>query len=338
MTQKLSVGCGAYDRTWPLIAKTIMVEGISLEWNVLPPEEVFLRGMLGREFDVTEMSFSSYVLQVSRGEAAYTAIPVFVSKKFRHGAIYVRADADIRSPEDLKGRRVGLPEYQLTANVWVRGLLSDEYGVRAQDIHWIIGGIDAPGREEKIPVQLPDHIRTTKIGPDQTLWEMLIQGEIDAIVAPRAPKAFLAGDERVRRLIDDVKAVEQAYFRKTGIFPPMHIIGIRNDLLERDASLATRLFDGFERARQHAAHELHQVAYDYAMLPWLGEHLRETEAVMGKNYWLYGFDNNRSVIERMTRYSYEQGITPRRLDPDELFLPLNPTVVGHSATTAGAGT
>jgi 4,5-dihydroxyphthalate decarboxylase len=330
MMQKLSVGCGAYDRTWPLIAKTMTVEGASLEWNVLPPEEVFLRGMLGREFDVAEMSFSSYVLQVSRGEAAYTAIPVFVSKKFRHGAIYVRADAGIRSPDDLKGRRIGLPEYQLTANVWVRGLLSDEYGVRAEDVHWIIGGIDAPGREEKIPVQLPDRIRTTRIGSGQTLWELMTHGEIDAIVAPRAPKAFLAGDARVRRLFDDVMAVEQAYFRKTSVFPPMHIIGIRNDVLERNPGLASRLFDGFERAKRHAVDELHQVAYDYAMLPWLGEHLRETEAVMGADYWQYGFDSNRSVIERMTRYSHEQGITPRSLSPEELFLPINPVFANQT--------
>ena len=332
MTHNLSVGCGAYDRTWPLIAKTVAIEGMSLSWNILPPEEVFLRGMLGREFDVAEMSFSSYVLQVSRGEAAYTAIPVFVSKKFRHGAIYVRSDAGIGAPEDLRGRRIGLPEYQLTANVWVRGLLSDEYGVRAEDVHWVIGGIDAPGREEKIPVQLPDRIKTTKIGPGETLWEMMTRGEIDAIVAPRAPKAFLAGDGRIRRLFEDVKAVEQAYFRRTGVFPPMHIIGVRNDVLERDRSLADRLFDGFERAKQHAVRELRQVAYDYAMLPWLGEHLRETEAVMGADYWQYGFDNNRSVIEQMARYSHEQGITPRRLDPAELFLPINPSNLARAST------
>ncbi|HEX2554647.1 MAG TPA: PhnD/SsuA/transferrin family substrate-binding protein [Microvirga sp.] len=324
MTQTLTVGCGAYDRTWPLIARTLRVEGADLAWTVLPPEEVFLRGMLGGEFDVAEMSFSSYLLQVSRGEARYTAIPVFVSKKFRHGAVYVRADAGIRAPEDLKGRRIGLPEYQLTANVWVRGILSDEYGVAAEDVEWVIGGIDAPGREEKIPVSLPARIRNRKIGPGETLWEMLTRGEIDAIVAPRAPKAFLAGDPRVRRLFDDVKGVEQAYYRKTGIFPPMHILGIRTDVLERDGTLPRRLFDAFERARLHAVQELHQVAYDYAMLPWLGEHLRETEAVMGADYWQNGFANNRRVIETMARYSHEQGLTGRRLAPEELFLPIDP--------------
>jgi 4,5-dihydroxyphthalate decarboxylase len=324
MAQKLSVACGAYDRTWPLIAKVVMVDGVSLEWHILPTEEILLRGMLGHEFDVTEMSFSTYVLQVSRGEAAYTAIPVFASKKFRHGAIYVRSDAGILTPDNLKGRRVGLPEYQLTANVWVRGLLSDEYGILAEDIHWVIGGIDAPGREEKIPVQLPDRIRTTRVEPGDTLWAMMTRGEIDAIVAPRAPKAFTDGDRRVRRLFDDVKSVEQAYFRKTGVFPPMHIIGIRNDVLGNDPDLANRLFDGFERAKQFAVRELHQVNYDHVMLPWQGESLRETEAVMGEDYWRYGFENNRTVIEMMARYSYEQGVTPRRLKPEELFLPINP--------------
>ncbi|MET0429942.1 MAG: PhnD/SsuA/transferrin family substrate-binding protein [Microvirga sp.] len=324
MTQELSVGCGAYDRTWPLIAGIVRIDGVSLDWKVLPTEEIFLRGMLEHAFDVTEMSFSSYVLQVSRDEAAYMAIPVFVSKKFRHGAIYVRRGAGIHAPEDLKGRRIGLPEYQLTANVWVRGLLSDEYGIRAEDIHWVIGGIDAPGREEKIPVRLPDRIRTTKVPPDDTLWDMMTRGEIDAIVAPRAPRAFVEGDQRIQRLFDDLKTVEQAYFRKTGVFPPMHVIGIRKELLSRDPSLADRLFDGFERARTYAAHELHQVNYDHVMLPWQGEHLRETEAVMGTDYWQYGFDNNRGVIERMARYSNEQGITPARLSPEDLFLPINP--------------
>lgn len=325
MIRKLSVSCGAYDRTWPLIANAIKIQGVSLDWNILPTEDIFIRSMLGHEFDVTEMSFSSYILQVSRGEAAYTAIPVFVSNKFRHGAIYVRGDADIRVPGDLKGRRVGVPEYQLTANVWVRGLLSDEYGVRAEDIHWVIGGIDTPGREEKIPVRLPERIRTTKVAPGDTLWAMMTRNEIDAIVAPRAPDAFVQGDHRIRRLFDDVKAAEQSYFRKTGIFPPMHIIGIRKDIIGRDPSVADRLYDGFEQAKQYAARELHQNNYDHAMLPWLGEHLRETEAVMGTDYWRYGFDNNRDVIERMVRYSNEQGITPRCLSPDELFVPINPT-------------
>jgi 4,5-dihydroxyphthalate decarboxylase len=324
MTQTFSVGCGAYDRTWPLIAGTIEVEGAHLDWKIYPPEEVFMRGMLGGEFDIAEMSFSSYILQVNRGEAAYKALPIFVSKKFRHGAIYVRSDAGITSPEQLKGRRIGLPEYQLTANVWVRGILADEYGVGPEDVEWVIGGIEDAGREEKIPVNLPARIRAHKIGPDETLWAMMTRGELDAIVAPRAPQAFLAGDPRVKRLFRDVKSIEQGYYKKTRVFPPMHILGIRNDVLEKHPDLPRRLFDAFEAAKRHALQELHQVAYDYAMLPWLGEHLRETEAVMGRDYWQYGFANNRKVIELMCRYSNEQGITERRLTAKELFLQIDP--------------
>jgi 4,5-dihydroxyphthalate decarboxylase len=324
MTRTFSVGCGAYDRTWPLIAATIRVEGAELDWKIYPPEEVFMRGMLGGEFDIAEMSFSSYILQVHRGEAAYTALPIFVSKKFRHGAIYVRSDAGITSPEQLKGRRIGLPEYQLTANVWVRGILADEYGVGPEDVEWVIGGIEDAGREEKIPVNLPARIRARKIGPGETLWAMMTRGELEAIVAPRAPRAFLTGDPRVKRLFRDVKSIEQGYFKKTGVFPPMHIVGIRNDVLDQNPDLPRRLFNAFEKAKRHALEELHQVAYDYAMLPWLGEHLRETEAVMGADYWQYGFANNRKVIELMCRYSNEQGITERHLTPDELFLQIDP--------------
>lgn len=319
MSKTLSVGCGAYDRTWPLIAKTIPIAGYDLDWTILPAEEVFLRGMLGGEFDIAEMSMSSYVLQCSRGENLYEAIPTFVSRKFRHGAIYIRSDAGITKAEDLRGRRIGLPEYQLTANVWIRGLLSDEYGVRAEDIDWVIGGIDAPGRDEKIPVTLPKQFRTTKLKPGETLWALMQRGEIDAIIAPRAPQAFVDGDPRIRRLFDDVVATEQAYFRKTGLFPLMHVIGIRKDLVARTPELRGLMLDAFDAGRRYALNELHQSNFDAAMLPWMGERLREAEAVMGADYWPYGIEANQKAIETVCRYSYEQGITARQMTVAELF-------------------
>lgn len=319
---RLTVGCGAYDRTWPLAAGMVVPEGCELAWTALPPEQVFLRGMLGGEFDVTEMSMSTYLLLRSRGECLYTAIPAFVSRKFRHGAIYVRSDAGIERPEDLAGRRVGVPEYQLTANVWVRGMLADEYGVGAERIHWIIGGIDEPGRAEKVPVTLPERIRSTRLGPDETLWEKLVAGDVDAIVAPRAPKAFAAGDPRIRRLFRDVPAAERAYFAKTGLFPLMHVIGIRNELVAAHPRLAGALMAAFEAAKARAADELHQFAYDTVMLPWQEVHLRETEALMGRDYWPYGVAANRPAIEALCRYSFEQGIVSAPLDPETLFAPL----------------
>lgn len=317
--QKLSIGCGAYDRTWPLISGTQAVEGIELDWHILPPEQAFLRGMVDGEFDLTEMSFSTYLLQVSRGDNPYVAIPVFPSRAFRHQAIYIRADAGITAPEDLKGRRIGVPEFQLTANVWARGLLSDEYGVGVTDVEWLIGDIDEVKREEKVPADLPDHIPHRTLGPDETLWGLMQTGQVDAIIAPRAPKAFSAGDPRIAPLFKDAKTADQAYYRKTGIFPIMHTLGIRKDVLAENPGLAGNLFDAFEAARRHAVQELHQVAYKYVMLPWLIEHMKEIDDVMGADYWTYGVENNRKTLETLCRYSYEQGLAKRLIGVDELF-------------------
>ena len=294
-------------------------EGFALDWSILPPEEVFLRGMLGGEFEITEMSLSTYLLLRSRGSCRYLGLPLFVSRKFRHSALYVREGSGIERPEDFAGRRVGVPEYQLTANVWVRGLLADEYGVRPEAIHWIIGGIDAPGREEKVPVNLPPHFRATRLPAGETLWQWLLDGKLDAIIAPRAPQAFAAGHPAIRRLFADVPAAEKAYYRKTGLFPPMHLIGIREDVAERHPELAQALAAAFEKAKAFAAHELHQYAYDTAMLPWQEAALRETEAVMGTDYWAYGIEPNRKAIEAMARYSCEQGIVDRQLGVSEIF-------------------
>lgn len=318
---KLSISCGAYDRTWPLIAKHIEPEGVELDWHIMPPEEAFLRGMVYHEFDLTEMSFSTYLLQLSRGDNGYRAVPVFPSRSFRHSAIYIRADAGIEKPEDLKGRTIGLPEYQLTANVWARGLLSDEYGVRAEDVRWVHGGMDdyEVGREEKVPADLPPSIDISPIGEGETLWGMMTRGEIDAIIAPRSPRAFDAGDPRVTRLFVDVRGAEQAYFKKTGLFPIMHLLGIRNDLVEDHPELAKAIFAAFEQARLHAVTELDQVAYKYVMMPWLIENMAEIRSVMGDDYWPYGIEKNRKCLEAMCRYSHEQGLAKKLFKPEELF-------------------
>ncbi len=319
MMLKLTVGCGAYDRTWPLIAKTVTVEDIDLDWQIVPPEQAFLRGMIGGEFHLSEMSFSTYLLQLSRGENLYTALPVYPSRAFRHSAIYVRADAGIDRPEDLRGRSIGVPEWQLTANVWVRGILADEHGVSLEDVNWLVGDIDETGRKEKAPLSLPASIRLTPIAADETLWSLMTEGRIDAIIAPRAPKALEAGDARVRRLFADTKTAEQAYYGKTGIFPIMHLIGIRNDVLNDRPDLPAKLFDAFERARQHAVRELGQVAYFYNMLPWLVDHVAETRRIMGNDWWPYGIEPNRKVLETLCRYALEQGIVARSMRVEDLF-------------------
>lgn len=317
---KLTVGCGAYDRTWPLIASLVTIPGYPLDWKIFPTEEIFLRGMINGEFDVSEMSLSTYLLQQSRGECRYRALPVFVSRKFRHGSIYVRASSGIDHPEQLRGARIGVPEYQLTANVWARGMLSDEYGVAARDVEWHIGGMDEPGRGEKVPLSLPDAFRVHRLEPGETLWDLLCADRIDGIIAPRAPAAFVAGDRRIRRLFEDPKAAEKAYFRKTGLFPLMHVIGLRNGLVESEPRLPALLAGAFETARKMALASLHQTNADAAMLPWQEASLRETHEVMGDNYWGYGLRNNAKEIAAMTRYVVEQGMVEQALSAESLFV------------------
>ena len=292
------------------------------DWEIVPPEVAFVRGMVHGDFDLSELSFGTYLLQLSRGETLYKAIPVFPSRAFRHSAIYIRADAGIDRPEDLIGRNIGVPEWQLTANLWARGILSDEYGVAVEKVNWHLGDTDEVGRTDKVSVILPPRISATPIAPDETLWSLMTQGKLDAIIAPRAPRAFVEADPRVRRLFTDVKTVEQAYFQKTGIFPIMHLLGIRNDVLADHPDLASKLFDGFERARRHAHQELNQVAYFYVMLPWLIDHLAETKRVMGDDYWPYGTAANQTVVETMCRYACEQGLTDRQMHLEELFVPI----------------
>ncbi|MDB5850438.1 MAG: 4,5-dihydroxyphthalate decarboxylase [Rhodoferax sp.] len=315
----LSFACGVYDRTWPLAASVASVPGYELAWKHLPTEEIFLRGMLGGEFEIAEMSMSSYLLQCARGDNLYQAIPAFVSRKFRHGSIYVRADAGINTPEDLRGRKIGVPEYQLTANVWARGLLSDEYGVRSNEIHWVIGGVEEPGRDEKIPVQLPESFQSTRLEPGETLWGMMTAARLDAIIAPRAPRAFVEGDTRIRRLFADPVAAEKAYYKKTRLFPLMHVVGIRKDVIADDPALAAGLLTALEAGRRHALNRLHQSNVDTTMLPWLEAHVRETEEVMGRDYWPYGTEANRHAIETLCRYALEQGVITKHMTVEDLF-------------------
>ncbi|MGY8993238.1 MAG: hypothetical protein ACKVK8_03700 [Rhodospirillales bacterium] len=318
---KLSIGIGGYDRTWPLIAGAIKMDGTELNWEIVPPEVAFVRGQVDGNYQLSELSFCTHLVQLARGTNLYTAIPVYPSRSFRHSAIYVRADAGIERPEDLIGRNIGGSEWQLTANVWARGILSDDYGVSVDKVHWYFGGIDVPGRSEKVPLTLPPHIKTTRIAANETLWSLMSKGTLDAIIGPRAPAAFIAGNPRVRRLFADVKGAEQDYFRQTGIFPIMHLLGIRNDVLAAHPELPPKLFNAFEAARFRARCDLDQVAYLHVMLPWLIDHIAETKQVMGDDYWTYGVDGNRKTIDTMCRYAFEQGLTDRKIAIEELFAP-----------------
>jgi 4,5-dihydroxyphthalate decarboxylase len=315
----LSVACRAYDRVRALFDGRVRIEGCRPTFLALGPEEAFFRAFRHAEFDVSELSFSSYLMTLDRGDPEYVAMPVFLSRMFRHSAIYVRSDRGIAQPKDLKGRTVGVPEYQVTAAVWVRGLLQDEYGVLPSELRWRSGGLEQPGREEKIPLALPAAIELLPVPREKTLSRMLAAGELDALVAPRAPSCFTGREPHVARLFPEFRRVEQEYFAKTGLFPIMHVLGLRRSLAQQHPWLAASLVKAFAQAKELALGELGDVTALAASLPWLPAEVEETRARMGADWWPYGVDANRHALETLTRYAHEQGVTRRRLAPEELF-------------------
>jgi 4,5-dihydroxyphthalate decarboxylase len=318
---ELSLGCCDYDRTRAIFDGRVQVDGCDIAATPVEPEEAFHRAFKYQEFDISELSLSSYTLQVSRGENPYVAIPAFVSRLFRHSGIYIRTDRGIQRPEDLKGKTIGLPEYQITANVWIRGILQDEHGVKTTDIHWRSGGIEEPGREERTKLKLPSHIDLKPIPHDKTLSGMLESGELDGMIGARAPSCFDRGAPNVGRLFPDFRKVEQDYFRRTRIFPIMHIIGIRKSILEKHPWLAVNLMKAFLKAKELAWYELGQIGHLFTSLPWGVAEFADTRALMGEDYWSYGLEPNRHVLEPFTRYHHEQGLSARKVSPDELFAP-----------------
>jgi 4,5-dihydroxyphthalate decarboxylase len=317
----LTFGCWNYDRTRAIADGSVVPDGIELNYLDMPVEETFFRMLRHREFDIAEMSLSSYTVSLFREPRQFVAIPVFPSRMFRHSSIYVNAAAGIREPKDLVGRRVGCPEYQMTAPAWIRGILSEHYGVPVDGVTYVTGGEESPGRSEKIKLDLPPSIRVERIGPTQTLAQMLRDGAIDALYTARAPSSFRAGDGKVRRLFEDYRAVERAYYTSTGIFPIMHVIALRRDVYEQHRWIAQSMLKALVAAQRRTYEDLRETAALKAMLPWLTEGVEDAVALMGEDYWPYGFERNRGTLATFLRYSFEQGLSRRLLEPEELFAP-----------------
>lgn len=319
MTRQITLACWDYDRTLPLADGRVHVEGVDLTYLHLPVEETFFRMARFKEFDAAEMSLSSYLVSLDHGRP-FVAIPVFPSRSFRHNGVYVNADAGIEVPADLAGRVVGVPEYQLTACVWIRGILAEHEGLPVTSVAYRTGGLHRPGRVEKLAVS-PKGVDVTAIGADQTLDELLVAGELDAIYAPRTPRSFLRGDPAVRRLWDDPKAAELAYYRETKVFPIMHTVVIRRDRYEDAPWLAGALYKTFCAAKALVQEGLDDTAASPVTLPWTYAAVAEAKALLGEEYWPYGIEPNRAVLSTFARYAHEQGLTARRYEPEELFAP-----------------
>lgn len=317
----LSLAMGDYDRTRAIHDGRVAIDGVDPVCMLLPPEEMFFRAFRHHAFDISELSLSSYSISVARGDPHYVAVPVFLSRAFRHTSIYVRNDRNIDTPDDLRGRRIGIAEYQLSANVWLRGILQEEYGVKPSEIQWIRGGMNTPGRPEKLKVSLPKEIKMDEAPEGATLNQMLADGDIDGFVGPRAPRCFDEGHPRIGRLFRDTVAEAETYFRKTGIFPIMHVLGVRRSLAGEHPWLPGALLKAFDRARELAQEALADTSATKVTMPFVEDNLARAQALMGPDIWPYGVEKNRHVLEKFLDYHLEQGLSPRRVEVDELFHP-----------------
>jgi 4,5-dihydroxyphthalate decarboxylase len=333
----ITVASGEYDRIRAIRDGTVKVEGCAVTYHVVEPNQLFVRNLKAQEFDVSEMSFSTYIALRDQGKAHYTAIPVFLSRAFRHSAIFVRTDRGIASPADLKGKRVGTPEYFTTMLVWMRGLLSDEYGIKPSDLRWRLGPLERPALASAPslpagPTGSAADIEIETIPAGKTLTGMLAEGELDAVFSARPPSCFrhappspppqtAGGRAAVARLFPDYRAAEQAYYRKAGVYPLMHAVGIRNSLVEHHPWMAGSLCHAFARAKEIAVADFGKLSAFAVTLPWIEAEYRATQAVLGEDIWPYGVAANRKAIETLCRYLHEQGFTQRRMGVDELFAP-----------------
>ncbi len=312
----LSLAIGSYDRTCALLDGRVRVEGCELQPVIVDPAEAFHRAVRFQEFDVTELSLSTHTYVTDRGDSGYVGIPAFPLRTFRHSAIFIRTDRGIRTPEDLRGKTLGIGEYQQTAQVWARGMLQHEYGVAMRDIAWRTGGFKEPGRSERTPIAIPPEIDCRPIPADRTLPDMLDAGELDGLITTWVPRSVARGEPHVARLFPNYPEVEAAYFQRTRIFPIMHVIGVRRTLAERHPWLPVSVFKAFLAAR-NAVEDWHLSIFD----PWVPARYDQNRALLGDDFWSYGIEPNRHVLETFATYMYEQGLVSRTFALEELFAP-----------------
>jgi 4,5-dihydroxyphthalate decarboxylase len=311
----LTLAIGDYEHTRDLASGRVPVQGATLNVLTLPPEEAFFRFTRFREWEVSEMSMGKYVSLRSQGDDGIAAIPVFPSRVFRHSMIYVREGGGIQRPEQLKGLRVGVPEWAQTAVIYARGYLAHQVGVPLDSVEWVQAGVNEAGRVEKVELKLPDGVRLRR-EPARSLNDMLLAGDLDAALSARPPRGM---GEGIRRLFSDYEPAEQAYFRETGVFPIMHVIVIRTDVLARHPWLAMNLYKAFDEAKRRSIERLSDITASHAPLPWLAAYAGRMKALFGEDFWPYGLEKNRKTLQAFVDFAFEQGVCHRKLALEELF-------------------
>ena len=314
----LVLAISEYDHVRDLISGRVVPEGMRLICLNLPIEEIFHRFIINREWDVSEMSMAKYVSLISQNDTSLSAIPVFPSRVFRHSSLYVRRDGPVRAPADLVGRRVGVPEWAQTAAVYSRGFLTRQYDIDLASIEWVQAGVDQPGRNEKVRLRLPEGITLAPV-MDATLSDMLRDGRLDAVLSARPPRCFQEKHPSIRRLFENFLEVEAAYYDETGIFPIMHVIAIRREVLERHPWAAMNLFKAFDEAKNCSLERALDATASRFPIPWSYVHAQRAQSRFGRDYWPYGIDDNRPTLDAFLQYAYEQGVCHRRLAVEELF-------------------
>jgi 4,5-dihydroxyphthalate decarboxylase len=316
----LTLATGDYDHVRDLFDGTVRVEGVDLTILRYQVEEMFYRFMTQREWDVSEMSFAKCVALIASGDRSLVPIPVFVSRAFRHSSIYLRADSTLTKMEDLRGKRVGVPEWAQTAAVYTRGMLHHHYGVDLTSIDWVQAGVNMAGRKEKIPLDLPAGFKL-KVEPERSLTDMLLAGELDAVMSARPPTPYTDNDGRIKRLVGDARTADLAYWRDTGIFPIMHVVVLRRDVYEKHRWLAANLVSAFDAAKNRSLERASDVTLSMFPLPWLADYSQLSRSFMGDDFWPYGVDKNLATLQAFFDYAHEQGVAAKRLEPKDFFAP-----------------
>jgi hypothetical protein len=320
MTTFLTIGISTNDRMLPLLLGDVPTPGLNLTFDRSSPIGIFRRALQEGAFDVTEMSFAAYCILMSRGDRPFVGIPVFVSRMFRHGCVFVREGSSIETPEQLAGVRIGIPEYQMTAVIWMRGILDEYHDVDPRTVQWVRGGVNQPGaRGEKMPLLLPDGYSVSDLPEDESLNEALLNGDIDALIATRMPEGMKTGG--MRYLFPDVKAAERNYYKTSGIFPIMHLLVLRREIFDRDPSLAQALYDAFLAAKETSLARLYDIDALSVMVPWLVPEMEASFAALGRDPWPYGYRANRKDFNVFLRYLEKQELLAGPLSPEELFAP-----------------
>ena len=310
-----------WDRSKALIEGVVKPEGIDLTYNQAPPD-LFERMIKTAEFESGEMSTSFMIMMYGKGDKRLVSLPLFTARDYFHGRIFINPNGSVKRPEDLKGKRIGLPDYAMTAAIWIRGMLHREYGVTAQDVEWFCGGFERPSvYVQRMPLDLPPDISLTVIPETKSIVQMLLDGELDAIAGPGRPRTFIDGDSRIARLFPNYGQDERDYYRRTKLFPTVHIVVLRRDVYEKNPWMVHSLMDAFTKARDHGWNTMKQNVRILG-LPWLSQEVEETEEVFGGHHpFRMGFEPNREALTALVDYGYEQGLTRTKLAPEDLFPP-----------------